>query len=117
MAVGVLVVAGFVTLAIWKYYTPPASKPEVVPKEKITTAPSEKPEAQPLTSSPKAVPPGEKETSPSLTKPSTPPTPAKTAMEVASVKKMAYPLPDKPSIAVLPFTNMSGEKEQEYFSD
>ncbi len=27
------------------------------------------------------------------------------------------PLPDKPSIAVLPFTNMSGEPEQEYFAD
>ena len=33
------------------------------------------------------------------------------------VEKMALPLPDMPSIAVLPFTNMSGEKEQEYFSD
>jgi adenylate cyclase len=29
----------------------------------------------------------------------------------------ALPLPDKPSIAVLAFTNMSGEAEQEYFSD
>jgi len=30
---------------------------------------------------------------------------------------LALPLPDKPSIAVLPFQNMSGDTEQEYFAD
>ena len=38
-------------------------------------------------------------------------------VEVASIERMAFPLPDKPSIAVLPFTNMSGVAEQEYFAD
>jgi len=37
--------------------------------------------------------------------------------EPASIERMAFPLPDKPSIAVLPFTNMSGDVEQEYFAD
>jgi adenylate cyclase len=31
--------------------------------------------------------------------------------------RAALPLPDKPSIAVLPFQNMSGDREQEYFAD
>jgi len=38
-------------------------------------------------------------------------------MEVASVEKMAFPLPDKPSIAVLPFNNLSGDPTQDYIAD
>ena len=36
---------------------------------------------------------------------------------VASKQKMARPLSDKPSIAVLPFVNLSGDKAQEPFTD
>ena len=37
--------------------------------------------------------------------------------ETTSAEGMEFPLPDKPSIAVLPFTNLSDNPEQEYFTD
>jgi adenylate cyclase len=39
------------------------------------------------------------------------------AFEEPAKEKQALALPDKPSIAVLPFQNMSGDAEQEYFAD
>src|SRR5215831_3533954 len=43
--------------------------------------------------------------------------PAGPAQEPALASTQSLPLPDKPSIAVLPFANMSGDREQEYFAD
>jgi TolB-like protein len=43
--------------------------------------------------------------------------PWQATLEPVSIEKMAFPLPDKPSIAVMPFANMSDEPSQEYFAD
>src|SRR5216683_585694 len=43
--------------------------------------------------------------------------PSTTTASIPTTQSPALPLPDKPSIAVLPFTNMSDDREQQYFSD
>jgi adenylate cyclase len=40
-----------------------------------------------------------------------------TKVEAANVEDMAFRLPDKPSIAVLPFENLSGDAKQDYLGD
>ena len=43
--------------------------------------------------------------------------PVRGADSAPQERRPALPLPDKPSIAVLPFTNISGDREQDYFAD
>ena len=43
--------------------------------------------------------------------------PGAAADDIARSRDVSLVLPDKPSVAVLPFTNMSADREQEYFSD
>jgi adenylate cyclase len=43
--------------------------------------------------------------------------PARPTVERASRERMAFPLPEKPSVAVMSFLNMTGEKNQVFFCD
>jgi adenylate cyclase len=115
-AVGLVIVLIIIVAAVvvWKLSTPPAPKQEVA-KEKAVAPQPEKPSVTVPSSA--EVAPKEKVTPqpPERVTKLAPTPPPK--LEVASKERMAFPLPDKPSIAVLPFVNMSGDKEQEYFCD
>jgi len=120
-AVGLVTVLIIIVAAVvvWKIYTPPAPKQEVASKEKTTTPLPEKPSATiPTAPTPSVETAPKEKVTPALpekvTKPAPPSVPK---MEVASKEKMAFPLPDKPSIAVLPFVNMSEDPKQEFFVD
>jgi adenylate cyclase len=43
--------------------------------------------------------------------------PASSVLTIPPISQPSLALPDKPSVAVLPFTNMSGDPEQEFFAD
>jgi adenylate cyclase len=43
--------------------------------------------------------------------------PVESKVGKASKQQMAFPLPDKPSLAVMPFVNLNGEKDHDPFSD
>jgi adenylate cyclase len=113
LAIGLIVVIA--AIVIWKFYTPSTPQPGVVSKERITATQPEKPPAVVPPST--EVAPKEKVPPPSPEKVAKPTAPPASKVEVASKDKMAFPLPDVPSIAVLPFANMSEDPKQEFFAD
>jgi adenylate cyclase len=111
VVVMIVIVAAIV---IWKLYTPSAPQPQVAPREKIVVP---QPEKVPTTVTPSTeVVPKEKLVPSSPEKVSKTVTPSP-PVDKADPKKMAFPLPNKPSIAVLPFANMTGDPSQEFLVD
>jgi TolB-like protein/Flp pilus assembly protein TadD len=113
LVIGVIVVVA--AIVIWKLYTPSPPQPEVTVKERVVTPQLEK---GPTGLPPSVEPTPKEKVTPPLTEKvakHAPPPPPK--IEAASKEKMAFPLPEKPSIAVLPFVNMSDDPKQEFFVD
>jgi len=115
----IIVVVGAAAIAIWGLYIHDTPQPERIPpgktpKEEVSLLQHEKPLGivPPSTEAPDRqkiiveVAPQKKVEPPSAEKVSKPVAPPLPKEEVAFKEKMAFPLPDKPSIAVLPFVNL-----------